>query len=259
MVETFYHASPILSPVLSERKLRLALLTDFHNGEPKPVLHSLEKQRPDFICIAGDLVRGRAPEGDRLFDEQKNVLPFLHGCLNTAPTFMSLGNHENVLSDEDVEIIKGTGVILLDNEWIQWNGLAIGGLTSHQVLDHRAFREAHPSNERYPHYRHDPEWITKKEPDTSWLNTPVSGYKILLSHHPEYYPLIPRNIDLIVSGHAHGGQVRFFGRGLYAPGQGWFPKYTSGVYDGRLVVSRGLTNSARVPRVNNPPEVVYVQ
>ena len=107
---------PILSPFLSERKLRLALLTDFHNGEPMPVLHSLEKQRPDFICIAGDLVRGRAPKGCLLFDEQNNVLPFLHGCLNTAPTFMSLGNHENVLSDEDIEIIKGTGVILLDNE-----------------------------------------------------------------------------------------------------------------------------------------------
>ena len=61
-----------------------------------------------------------------------------------------------------------------------------------------------------------------------------------------------------MSGHAHGGQWRIFGRGVYAPGQGIFPKYTSGVIDGRCVISRGLSNHTHVPRIFNPPELVMV-
>ena len=81
---------------------------------------------------------------------------------------------------------------------------------------------------------------------------------LLLSHHPEYRPLFPKEISLICSAHAHGGQWRFFGRGLFSPGEGWFPKYTSGLY-GNMLVSRGLTNTASVPRLFNPTEVVYVR
>ena len=84
--------------------------------------------------------------------------------------------------------------------------------------------------------------------------------KVLICHHPEYYPKYLKDmpIDIIVSGHAHGGQWRFFGRGVFAPGQGLFPKYTSGVYDGRLVVSRGLKKTIIPPRIFNPREVVII-
>ena len=86
----------------------------------------------------------------------------------------------------------------------------------------------------------------------------VDGYHILLSHHPEYYPLVSDKVQLMLSGHAHGGQIRFFKRGLYAPGQGWLPKWTKGVYDNRLVVSAGLSNTASpIPRLFNPTEIVY--
>lgn len=100
--------------------------------------------------------------------------------------------------------------------------------------------------------------------ETDWLEEFSSspGFHILLCHHPEYIPLIPSGIDLILSGHAHGGQWRFFGRGVFAPGQGLLPRYTSGVYreDGKtMIVSRGLANTAPVPRFNNPTEVVYVE
>ena len=86
------------------------------------------------------------------------------------------------------------------------------------------------------------------------------GYRILLCHHPEYYSKYLRDLDipLILSGHAHGGQVRIFGHGLYSPGQGVLPKLTSGVKDGRLVISRGLANRQKIPRLFNPPEIVYV-
>jgi predicted MPP superfamily phosphohydrolase len=89
----------------------------------------------------------------------------------------------------------------------------------------------------------------------------LPGYKLLMSHHPEYYAryLRPYDIDLIVSGHAHGGQWRIFGRGVYAPDQGLFPAYTSGLHEGRLIISRGVANSVPlVPRFFNPCEVVTV-
>ena len=99
-------------------------------------------------------------------------------------------------------------------------------------------------------------------PQLGWLENFSSEdkFSILLCHHPEYYPkyLKNKNIDLILSGHAHGGQIRLFGRGLFAPGQGALPKYDGGVFDNRLVVGRGLANTAFVPRLFNPREIVCV-
>ena len=98
--------------------------------------------------------------------------------------------------------------------------------------------------------------------NTSWLDEfeQQEGYKVLLCHHPEFYErfLRDRDIDLILAGHAHGGQIRLFGKGIYAYGQGWFPKYTSGIYDDKLIVSRGLANTSRIPRMFNPTELVYI-
>ena len=87
-----------------------------------------------------------------------------------------------------------------------------------------------------------------------------NGAKILLCHHPEYYKtyLKDKKIDLIVAGHAHGGQWRLGRLAAFAPGQGIFPKYTKGVYDKRLVVSTGLKKSGRIPRIFNKPEIVYI-
>ncbi len=91
----------------------------------------------------------------------------------------------------------------------------------------------------------------------------MSGFKILLSHHPEYWEKYIRgkNIDLTVSGHAHGGQWCFLGRGVYAPGQGLMPKYTHGIYKNAgevLAVSRGMTNTVPIPRFGNPCEIVFI-
>ena len=68
-----------------------------------------------------------------------------------------------------------------------------------------------------------------------------------------------RDFDLILSGHAHGGQWRIGRQGIFAPSQGLFPRLTEGVHDGRLLISRGLANRTPVPRLNNPPETVYIQ
>jgi uncharacterized membrane-anchored protein YitT (DUF2179 family) len=99
-------------------------------------------------------------------------------------------------------------------------------------------------------------------PDLDWLQeySTRPGYKLLLCHHPEFYDkyLKDTDIDLILSGHVHGGQMRILGRGIFSPGQGLFPKYFHGCHDNRLVVSAGSSNTVSLPRWGNPCEVVII-
>ena len=153
--------------------------------------------------------------------------------------------------------------------------ILIGGLTSAYAISYRRFRNevnigrSEEDYVRYP-YRRRPKDIRKRPTDSMWLDDFVNekGCKILLSHHPEYWcmrePMLSRRkIDLVVSGHAHGGQWAVSGRGVYAPGQGLLPKYTRGIHYGpygRMIVSRGMTNPYDfAPRWGNPCEVVYIQ
>ena len=89
---------------------------------------------------------------------------------------------------------------------------------------------------------------------------PDGRVKILLCHHPEYYPTVLADLgmDLIVCGHAHGGQWRFFGRGIYAPGQGLFPRYTAGLHGGHCIISRGISGCTHIPRIFNAPEIPLI-
>lgn len=214
---------------------------------------------------------GSYPHDDRSpLETQENVLPFLSGCASLAPTFMSLGNHELYLDDEDNEEIEKTGVTVLDNEWrttqLNKRTVVIGGLTSGYVTDYRAFRANTDSCSRYPR-QEDLSGVggavtaRSHNPKIDWLDdlAAVPGYHILLSHHPEIWPEIKgKGIELVLSGHAHGGQWRIFGHGVWSPGQGLWPRWTRGVYDGRLIVSAGLSNTTWIPRFGNPTEVVYI-
>lgn len=281
----------------------LALLSDLHGRDYQPVIASLKKYRPAIICITGDFIYGSNPVDDTSpLVSQQNVLPFLTACSSIAPTFVSLGNHERVLDDADLHAIGSTGVTVLDNRYITTtvNGfyLVIGGLTSPYCLEYRKFREefyreavdtaSHivdtTSLPSYPKRvvadkdnQHDPK--RRPLPDTSWLTEFAStpGYHILLSHHPELVDVVNARvempIDLILSGHAHGGQWRVYHPikkkwiGVFAPGQGFWPKLTEGVHEissgapgshTSLVISRGLANTANIPRFFNKPEVVYI-
>lgn len=230
-----------------------AIVADLHDRPFDAVLKVLEQERPDIILIPGDLCEWLSePFGEY----PRHGLELLPQATAIAPTFYSLGNHEigakheNLRHAEDIEPsrrtlhpdyiqwIKTQGVTLLDGSWVTWNGISIGGLGSGL-------------------------WNADRAPDLSWIKDfeAQDGYKLLLCHHPEYYArhLKDTDIDLIVSGHAHGGQWRIFGRGVYAPDQHLFPKYTSGVHDGRLVISRGVANSVYpIPRFFNPCQVVMV-
>lgn len=224
------------------RARRLALIADLHACPHEKLVERLRAETPDMILLAGDIM-----EDDELTDEWSSGYAFLRECAAIAPTYYALGNHETVgsrkkgttvLSEETRARIAKTGVTLLHNESVLADGIRICGLTS---------------------------GLTKQEnrPDEAVLAEFASApeYRILLCHHPEYYEPYIRstNIDLVVSGHAHGGQWRFFGQGVYAPGQGIFPKHTAGVTDSRLVITRGAGDHTRVPRIGNPRELVIIR
>ncbi|MBR6873614.1 MAG: metallophosphoesterase [Ruminococcus sp.] len=241
--------------------MSIALLADLHDRPYDEIVKSLEKRRPEIICIAGDLISRVSPAEDSLAVTQTvNVLPFLRACAGIAPSFLSLGNHEWMLSGEDTALLSETGVTVLDNSFVRYKNAVIGGLSSAGVTAYRNYKKDMP--ERYPewHYGDTPD---KTEPEVSWLGDfcRQEGYKILLCHHPEYRDpyLNDLPIDLILCGHAHGGQIRLFGRGLFAPGQGILPKYTGGIHR-NMIISKGLSNTGgMVPRLFNPREVVYIQ
>lgn len=250
----------------------LALLSDLHGRDCQPAVKSVLRRKPELICVTGDLIYGTRPEGDiSPLHAQPSALELLKACAGIAPTYVSLGNHEWMLDQEDKEEMCATGAVLLDNTWVERDGFVVGGLTSGRVMHYRRYLDELPEEKRnacrYPTregvagiVKTAAELLVERMPDDDWLMdfAEVPGYHILLSHHPEYRQLVPKEVELILSGHTHGGQWRFFGRGCYAPGQGVWPKLTKGMYDGRLVVSAGLSNTAPVPRFFNPTEVVYI-
>ena len=264
MVETIYNIP---------NAPRLTLLADLHGRPYETAISSVAAHRPELICIAGDILYGSHPADDRSpLDTQENVLPFLRSCAPIAPTFMSLGNHEWMLDEDDLKRVADTGVTVLDNSWVKHDDLLIAGLTSGYVTDYRRFVASLSPSERagvrYPRKESADGLERRREadrhvPDTSWLDkftaSPGSAH-ILLSHHPEIWPQIKQYpFDLCLSAHCHGGQIRVFGHGVWAPGQNFWPQYTKGVYENRLVVSAGLSNTTWIPRIMNSTEIVFLE
>ena len=230
-------------------KLKAAVVADLH-GEPKTELYKeLQEEKPDVILIPGDLATVGIYDGSVTVDPerlrkraegQKKAFEFLKAAVNIAPTFYSRGNHEWGINDEYREKAKATGTVLLENEWIKFGDVWIGGQNSAKRYGIGELTDE------------------KKAPDTQWLKNTPDGFRILLCHHPEYYDLVKDYADLVLAAHVHGGQFRFFGRGVFAPGQGFLPRFSKGVY-GKMIVSAGLTNTTWIPRINNPTELVIVE
>ena len=208
--------------------VKFIFVSDLHGCENEPILDIIKSAKPHAVLVGGDFVHD--------LSNYKNGLEFLSLSCELCPTFVSLGNHEFKYSGDIRTQATESGAVLLDNGSTSFKGIHIGGLSS---------------------------CLSEKDaPNTAWLSdfSKLGGFKILLSHRPEYYEKHIKHlpIDLTISGHAHGGQWRFFGRGLYAPGQGILPKYTSGLHDGRFIVCRGLGNPHLIPRVNNKPEIIEI-
>ena len=225
-------------------------ISDLHNkmfGKNQDYLiKKIKASSPDIIVITGDLI-------DRRRFDLDTAMCFINKAVDIAQIYYVSGNHEawSGKYDQIKQSLKDAGVLILDDTSLE----LLKGENSIQLLG-----------------LSDPDFLTSNYLDGTntkklelqlkqWSND--INYKILLSHRPELFSLyIENNIDLIFSGHAHGGQIRLpFLGGLIAPDQGFFPKYTSGPYknaNSTMFVSRGLGNSIFPFRVFNRPEIVVV-
>ncbi len=221
----------IISSKIS-KSYTLVMLSDLHNREYDHIIEKVRDISPDAILVAGDLV-------DRHKKTYDKALPFLRECVSVAETFFSPGNHEVKFPAIGKSELIDTGANILDNSYALFGDsdeIAIGGQRPYASSD----------------------WLSVFEADNK------SRMKILMDHHPEHYPKYLKkghgdSLDLIVSAHAHGGQIRFKNRGVFSPDQGIFPKYVHGLYDGKLLVGAGLSNTGGiVPRWGNPTEIVKI-
>ena len=226
---------------------KIAQVSDLHNTEigenNEKLLSMLNEATPDIIVITGDLLDLRNTKIDI-------ALSFSEQAVKIAPCYYITGNHEAYVDEyeEFKDSLIELGVVVLDD----------------------AKTEIELSGEKIT-------LVGVGDPSFSWtdnetlvndkLNELISeqdGYTILLSHRPELFKTyVKHNVDLVFSGHAHGGQFRIpFVGGVIAPNQGLFPQYDAGIYtEGKttMVVSRGIGNSIIPFRVNNRPEVVLVE
>ncbi len=235
----------------------IAVIADLHNtiyGEAqRDLINAVNGLSPDLIFLVGDIMDERTTtEGTELL---------LSGIQGIAPTFYVTGNHEFTTNrvDELRDITRSFDVIILSDDYeklsIQGAEVIVAGIED-------PFKKKH-EDKNYDQDRVMEERFRGLEDS--------SAYRILIAHRPErieQYLTYP--FDLIVSGHAHGGQWRFKGwakNGLYAPNQGFFPKYAGGLYlwempDGTVIhiVSRGLSlTTPKILRINNPPELVFLE
>lgn len=226
-------------------RTRLAVLADLHS-EPRldrreRLMVLLMELRPDAIVLPGDIV-----------DERRSlpgVAGFLRRMSAVAPVYASLGNHEGRVEafDDIRRTLTGAGVRLLQRDWVRVGGILLAGLDDPAA----------------PWTSDEQDWALEARLAFAPLRD-EKAFRVLLSHRPDRvrdYASLP--FDLVLSGHAHGGQVRLphlAPGGLYAPNQGILPRWTGGLYrHGQVlhVVSRGLALK-RLPRVWNRPEVTAV-
>lgn len=243
-LRTYTVASPKLTA-----EVRLAVVTDFHSSDnADDVVAMVASCAPDAVLLVGDMF-----DDDTQNRPTERTLSLMRQLSAQYPCYYVSGNHEAWTGEMDAlyQQTEEAGVTVLR--------MSSGVLT---VRGQRIALCGIP----------DPyEMVFSGAPDTeeqlrqAMENVDSADFTVLLAHRPELlakYAQFP--LDLVVSGHAHGGQVRIPGvlNGLYAPNQGWFPKLAGGAYtqDGTtLIVSRGLAVRTRLPRIFNRPEVVLVR
>lgn len=229
------------------RGYKIVQVSDLHNAEfgnnNEDLLSLIKEQKPDIIVITGDVVDSRRTNVQIARD-------FVNNAAQIAPVYYVTGNHESrvPVEDEIDNVELNENVISLHNKAI----FIEKGESVIQLIG-----------------VDDPAYRAVKD-DTKYMQEQLEKYcnneyfKILLSHRPELFETYVENdMNVIFSGHAHGGQVRLpLIGGIIAPHQGFFPTYDAGLFyatnDATMVISRGLGDSIIPLRINNPPELIVV-
>lgn len=229
---------------------RIAQVSDLHNAEfgdgNQRLLDMLREAEPDMIAITGDLIDSR----------KTNIavaLAFAEEAVRIAPCYYVSGNHEARVPEyrELKAGLEAAGVTVLDDARVE---IEISGKSITIIgVNDPSFHADYLTS--------DAAVMDRK---LSELSSEDAGFTILLSHRPELFDTyVAHDMDLVLTGHAHGGQFRLpLIGGLIAPNQGLFPKYDDGLYsegNTNMIVSRGLGNSIIPFRFNNRPEVVLIE
>lgn len=229
---------------------RIAQVSDLHNAEfgggNQRLLDMLREAEPDMIAITGDLIDSR----------KTNIavaLAFAEEAVRIAPCYYVSGNHEARVPEyrELKAGLEAAGVTVLDDARVEieisGKSITIIGVNDPSFLADYLTSDAAVMDRKL-----------------SELSSEDASFTILLSHRPELFDTYAaHDMDLVLTGHAHGGQFRLpLIGGLIAPNQGLFPKYDDGLYseeNTNMIVSRGLGNSIIPFRFNNRPEVVLIE
>ena len=230
---------------------RIAQISDLHNNtlgkDNKKVLSILKKAKPDLIAITGDMIDSR-------HTDIETATALARKMVKIAPCYYVCGNHEARMPDNYATLmkkLKSIGVTTMKNEKITLarnnKKITIIGAEDPYVIRKDTGEEN----------------ADIMDSALSKLRTENDGFTLLLSHKPELLSTYAKhNIDLALTGHAHGGQIRLpFVGGLFAPNQGFLPKLCSGIHkeeNTTMVISRGVGNSQFPIRFLNPPEIPII-
>jgi len=242
----------IRSEVLPEsfEGYRIVHISDLHNTEMgngnEKLLGMISSADPDIIAITGDLIDSRRTNTDVALD-------FVKEAMKIVPCYYVTGNHEQRIAEYDELKIamKEAGVTILDDRKLKLE--RDGEYITIAGVDDPMFT-MDPSTQ-------EPYMVMEMALD-EFLDS-SDGYTLLLSHRPELMDTYVQNsVDLVLTGHAHGGQINIpLIGGVISPGEGFFPEYYKGIYEKentQMVVSRGIGNSLFPWRINNRPEVGLV-
>ena len=230
---------------------RIVQVSDLHNAEfgknKEKLLAMLKQTDADIIVITGDLIDSRNTKVDV-------AVSFAEKATKIAPTYYINGNHEARVPEEYERLKQGldeAGVTILENDSID---ITIGDEAITLIgINDSSFRMELVDDTMMQNVSHQ---LMSVVPDND-------NYKILLAHKPHYFDAYANQVDLVLSGHAHGGQFKIpFIGGLVAPGQGFFPEYYTGSYikeNTEMIVSRGIGNSIIPFRINNKPEIIIAE
>ena len=234
-----------------KKPMRIALITDLHSCKygagQKTLIDAVDKEKPDMILLGGDIF------DDEITDDNTKI--FLSAIAKKYPCYYVTGNHEywSMRVHEMLDWLRAHGIEDIGGKTIQTNingnEICLSGLND---LD-----EARYTGEGDG---------MKAELGRAMNERDDTAFTMLLTHRPSFVNLYKdAGFDLVLAGHAHGGQWRIPGllNGVFAPDEGFFPKYAGGFYHfdngGEMIVSRGLAReSTRVPRIFNRPELVIV-
>lgn len=225
---------------------KIVQISDLHNASfgknQKSLIDKVAAAKPDAIFLTGDLI-------DRNRYDLEVSLTLVDALVEMSEVYFVTGNHEVSVNkiDEITEALEERGVTVLRNQSVEWE--REGETVQVAGIDDPLIDLTQPEDD-----------FTRQAIAEAEL---TEDFTLLLAHRPEYFDVyVEEGIDAVFSGHAHGGQIRIPGLGgLIAPGQGWFPRMTEGLFqeeDTQLVLSRGLGNSGFPLRIFNLPEIVVV-